>query len=412
MHEHVFIPSIKADIFYCKICQKLSYKGIMCQSLPLNYNPKLPIDPLSLKFIPFSCETNYKSINHKKYLERRNLGIFQINYLVNTFGLKSMVFYKAISLMDQIYLKNEVSIDNIENISSICVLLVYKFNDSCMPFSKEDLTNNDNDVIFHSYNENNKINKNSENIGGLFQYIKSNVNNFIYWEVMCLNYLNYDLAKYSAYDYLILFFRLGLIFCRKNIDLIKKLKICLQILDYLIIETISFVYYSHYILAMSIIKVVFELEKNFDKKIFKKVYGVDLSKTKYVNCSNMIKNILNSKINFNNNLKNYYSFLLFNNIYNNNFIQTFLNVNNIIINNKIAFNSMGEINTEKNNKNKAYKNNKKNKKFINCPNIYEKNILDKITLNQLKAYNNSIIINNSINNNKINEFININNFYF
>jgi len=45
--------------------------------------------------------------------------------------------------------------------------------------------------------------------------------------------------------------------------------------------------------CMSIIKIVLENDNFFDKKIFKYIYGVDLSKKKYINCSNLIKNILN-----------------------------------------------------------------------------------------------------------------------
>ena len=54
MHNHIFIPSSKKDICYCKICQQLSYKGIPSQSLPLKNNSKFSIDPLNFKFKPFS----------------------------------------------------------------------------------------------------------------------------------------------------------------------------------------------------------------------------------------------------------------------------------------------------------------------------------------------------------------------
>ena len=46
MHNHIFIPSSKKDVCYCKICQKLSYKGIVSQSLLLKYNSKFNINPL------------------------------------------------------------------------------------------------------------------------------------------------------------------------------------------------------------------------------------------------------------------------------------------------------------------------------------------------------------------------------
>jgi hypothetical protein len=257
---------------------------------PINFN----LDPLKLKFMPFSTESNNKMECHKKYFEYRRIGISTIYHLINAFGIKSMIFYKAICLMDHIYLKNDVSIDDIETIASICILLAVKFNECYRPYINEDnLTKNENYVYFLSHVENNgKINKNVTNYKGLFHYMKKNVNNFTFWEILCLKYLNYDLRKYSAYDYLILFFQPGIFFCKETIDIMSKLKICLKILNS-IINNAKSSYYSQYILAMSIIKVAFETEIFFDVKIFKEVYGVDLSKKKYKECSDYIKIILN-----------------------------------------------------------------------------------------------------------------------
>ena len=293
MHNHKLAHSSKKDICYCTTCQNLSYKGTFCQSLlikPMNFN----LDPLKLKFLPFSTENNNKNECHPKYLEYRIIAISKIYHLINTFSIKSMIFYNAICLMDDIYLKNDVSIEDIEIIASICVLLAVKFNECYIPYIKEDiLTKNEHYVYFLSHVENNgKINKNVTNIEGLFHYIKKNVNNFKYWEILCLKYLNYDLRRYSAYDYLILFFQLGIFFCKEKIDIIDKLKICLKILNSIIKNSKSS-YYSQYILAMSIIKVAFETEIFFDIKIFKEVYGVDLYKQKYQECSHYIKIILN-----------------------------------------------------------------------------------------------------------------------
>ena len=103
------------------------------------------------------------------------------------------------------------------------------------------------------------------------------MDDYIFWEVLCLKYLDYDLGKYSAYDYLILFFGLGIFFCKETIDIISKLNICLMILDYIIYQPNS-CNFTQYIIAMSIIKVAFEAESFFDQKIFKNIYGVDLSK--------------------------------------------------------------------------------------------------------------------------------------
>ena len=126
METHIFIPSSKRDILYCKKCQKLSYKGVISQSLQINFDIKLNMDPLTLKFVPFSKVTNYNLDNHVKYIQNKNIGISNIIYLINRFGLNSMILYKAISLMDQIYLENEISIDNIKTISTICIFLVLR----------------------------------------------------------------------------------------------------------------------------------------------------------------------------------------------------------------------------------------------------------------------------------------------
>ena len=71
--------------------------------------------------------------NHQKYLEHKKIGISKIKYLTNTFGLKSMVFFKAVNFMNQIYLENDISTDDIESIASLCVLLVTEFNECCLP---------------------------------------------------------------------------------------------------------------------------------------------------------------------------------------------------------------------------------------------------------------------------------------
>ena len=370
MHNHIFIPSSKKDISYCKICHLISYKGIISQSLPINFHPRINMDPLTLKFVSFSSVVNKKSFYHLKYLSNKRRGINKIISLINTFGLRSMVFYKSINLLDQIFLNNEISIDNIETIALVCVLLVVEFNECCIPYKKVDFFDkNENDIIFHSFNNdidyNNKI-----NLGGLFLYIKNNVNNFNYWQILCLKYLNYDLGKYSAYDYLLLFFRLGILFCKETVDIINKLKICLKILD-LTINDIKSCFFSQYTLAMSIINVTFGQEKYFDKNIFKIIYGVDLSKKKYFNCSNMIKNVILYYHNNSNNFQNINEICRYNLI-------NFLYKKNLVSN--------YDKNSYDNNKNSQYKN-----QNITC--IYENNLLPTLNYNRI-IINNNISINN------------------
>jgi hypothetical protein len=280
-----------------------------------------------------------------------------------------MAFYKSISLLDQIFLNNEISIDNIETIALVCVLLVVEFNECCIPYKKVDFFDkNEKDIIFHTFN--NDIDYNNKlNLRGLFLYIKNNVNNFNYWQILCLKYLNYDLGKYSAYDYLLLFFRLGILFCKETVDIISKLKICLKILDSIINDNKS-CFFSQYTLAMSIINVTFGQEKYFDKNIFKIIYGVDLSRKKYINCSNMIKNVI-----------------LY---YNNNNSNNFQNINEICRYNLINF--LYKKNLVSNYDKNSYDNNKNEEcKNITC--IYGNNLLPTLNHNRI-IINNNISINN------------------
>ena len=178
METHIFIPSKKKDIFYCKLCQKLSYKEIISQS-NFKYDIKLNMDPLTLKFVSFSSVANYNLANHIKYLEHKRIGISFINSLINLYGLKSMILYKAISLMDQIYLENEVSIDNIETISIIWIFLALQFNECCLPYNNENnFTKEENDIFFHSFLGNNKLKRNKSNINGFFHYVKNKSKKF------------------------------------------------------------------------------------------------------------------------------------------------------------------------------------------------------------------------------------------
>ena len=383
MCNHIFIPSSKKDISYCKICQLISYKGIISQSLPIKCYPRINMDPLTLKFVSFSSVANKKSGYHLKYLANKRRGVNKIISLINSFGLRSMVFYKSISLLDQIFLNKEISIDNIEIIALVCVLLVVEFNECCIPYKKVDFFDkNENDIIFHTFNNDIDCN-NKLNLGGFFLYIKNNVNNLNYWQILCLKYLNYDLGKYSAYDYLLLFFRLGILFCKETVDMISKLKICLKILD-CIINNSKYCFFSQYTLAMSIINVTFGQEKYFDKNIFKIIYGVDLSKKKYINCSNMIKNVILYYNNNSNNFQNINEICRYN-------LVNFLYIKNLISN--------YEKNSYDNKKKSEFKN-----KNITC--IYGNNLFPTLNYNR-------IIINNNININNYNFiFPNSNNNYF
>lgn len=433
MHSHEFIQSTKKDVFFCKTCSKISYKGIISQALSIKYLNIFNNDPLKLKFRPILTTVNYKSANNLKYLEIKNQIITKIKYLCNNFGLKSMIFYKSINFINQIFLQNEISLSNIDSISSVCVLLVTEFNECCMPSKFEEyFTKNENDILFNSflrknniqvneviYNKvNEKIIKHKSNLKGLINYIKNNIKDFKYWEILCINYLNYDLGRYSTYDYLILFFRLGIFFCKEEINILDKLNFCFKILEILINDKRS-CNFSQYIFAMSIIKITLENDNFFDKKIFKYIYGVDLSKAKYEKCSNLIKDILTTYINndYAKNTLNILNYLLICNqlnnnqqIYNNKYNQN----TNIYEKPNIYKNmSMNKINKKEANKNNN-KNNKEEEK-IEQTNINDKidffnnNNLKKIDKSNSLISNNNYIIfyNNITNNNTYNNNLNL-----
>ena len=428
MNSHILIQSKKEDIFYCEKCGRLSYKGKICQNLPFKCINTFNIDPLKIKYHPITAIADYNIPSHIKYLECKNKGISKIKSLTNNFGLKSMILYKAINFMNQIYLENNnVPLDYIDIIASLCVLLVTDYNECCIPTIIEEYLTKDEKDILYGYNCDNNINNNlnnglipfkeregkikhQSNLEGLFRYIKKNVNNFRYWEIMCLKYLNYDLGKYTAYDYLILFFQLGLFFCEENIDIIDKLKYCVQILDYIILNKSS-CDFSQYTFAMSIIKIVLEKDNFFDKNVFKYIYGVDLSKKKYIHCSNLIKNILNFAVKID-------SIKSLNYMINFNKINNFSNSNQICFNNYI--NKSGQniyINNNNfhfNKKLKNHKTDKKDKKDKNKEKIETNFFIYNNTNNNrnFNGYNKDLINNNNIiinNNSIINNNININN---
>jgi hypothetical protein len=123
------------------------------------------------------------------------------------------------------------------------------------------------------------------------------IDNLMYWEIFCLKKLDYNLGKYSAFDYINLFFGLGIVFSKKNIDIINIYDSCVNLLE-ILINQYKICKYNQYIIAMSIIYIKFNNNIYFDKRIFKYIYGVDFSKQKYKSCINEIINIVNDLYNF------------------------------------------------------------------------------------------------------------------
>jgi hypothetical protein len=120
----------------------------------------------------------------------------------------------------------------------------------------------------------------------------------MYWQTYCLEKLDYNLGKYSAYDYLNLFFDLGIVFTKEKINILNIFESCFNILE-LIITKSNICRFNQYVIAMSLIYIQFINTNYFDRNTFKYIYGVDFSKKKYKLCINelniLIKNTFNKQ---------------------------------------------------------------------------------------------------------------------
>lgn len=321
--SHHFLPSIKKGVSYCTVCGCLSYKNILSKNIfSHSNNPnKFNIDPLIVKYNPISLNLDISLKSHETYLKFRQKGISKIYFLSNKFELGEYIISKSIGLMDQIYLKYEdISIENIERISSICVLLSVEFNDCCSK-SNNIKINRTNQKNNNDSNENNSyiyVNK----FQYLNHYLIKEIKNLMYWQIFCLKKINYNLNKYSAFDYINLFFSLGIVFTNDYIDIHSMYLSCVNILK-IIQNNFIICKYNQYIIAMSIIYIKFNNSNFFDKNIFKFIYGVNFDKMKYRICINDINNVLNNLFNF-----NYSESILLNNytINNNNISPYFYNL--------------------------------------------------------------------------------------
>ena len=276
-HEHRYQQSIKEGIQYCKLCGALAFNSEPGQVIPsLNALADMNIDPLRLKFHPATTVVDYRNQDNINYLRKRNLGLQRIKKLMDEYHLKRLVYYKAISFMNRIYLSCSPPLEEVENIGAMCLLLAMEFNQCC---NKKDTSDNPS-----------QLEKTSE-LKGFYQEVKKSMKNFKEIELICLKCLNYDLGRYSAYDYLTLFFRLGFIFGGPELNMEKEFEKCINLLD-LITKSSKSCDFSQYILAMSIIKTNFRANKSFDENTFKYIYGVDLSKQKYMACINVLDYVI------------------------------------------------------------------------------------------------------------------------
>ena len=274
MCNHDFKKTQKKEISYCTKCGNLSYKNIPSLSIQFNSKYLFEFDPFLLKFKYSKKIIDFSNNSINKYLNFRNIGINQIKILSNLFSFSKISYYKAIHYLDQIYINNpSVSIDLIEKISSVCLLLSVQFNECCSQNSNIDIKT-------------------------FIQFLLSKITNLNEIEILCLKNLDYNLEIYSSYDYLNLFFSHELIFPNENkiieqnedSNIINLYLKCVNILD-IIIEDYNCLGYTQYIIAVSIIGMVLTQSKLFSIETFKYVYGINLLKEKYRKCQNVLKSI-------------------------------------------------------------------------------------------------------------------------
>ena len=272
MQMHNNIKTKKEKISYCSICSILSYDNIPLLSIPSMTTKNLSLNPFELTFKPYIFKINNQNSYQIKYLQYRKNAINFLKIQSNFFSFPKIIFYKALYNLDFIYLNNNLPVEMIEKNSLICLYLTLKFNERCINNNLFDFNNFKSNIL--------KI-----------EFFKQS-------EILCLKCLDYDLGKYSTFDYINLFFSLGIIYSKqikRNIDITKLYYTCLNYLD-CIIEDNNSLNFSSYILALSIIKFVLEKNNYFNSEIFHKIYGINFNKEKYILCEKFLNLILYNNI--------------------------------------------------------------------------------------------------------------------
>ena len=291
MCNHIFNKSSKTDVSYCTNCGILSYKGRPSLSIVSLVKNTFQFDPLLLKFKSSQFSIDYSNTYSMIYLSNRINGINFIKNQTKYFSFPKNIIYKAINYLDLIYLNNNVPIIFLQKICLICLLFSIEFNTCCTKYS-------------------------NINLSEFKMYIKKYIHNLNEMELFCLRCLDYNLEMNTAFDYIDLFFSLGFIFLPKkeNFDISFLYINCINFLEIIIEDNNNF-HFSNYIIALSIIKIITNYYNLFDNEIFKKIYGINFNKEKFINCEELLNLILcnfyfTSKILLNVN-KNFVDYLIF-----------------------------------------------------------------------------------------------------
>ena len=272
MCNHNFKNGIKNDVSYCIICGILSYKGIPSLSVPSLAKTTISIDPLLLKYKPYKFTIDHSNNYIIYYMNIRRKSINYIKIQGNFFSIPNNIIHKAINYLDYIYLmNNNVSFDLISKICIVCLLFAIQFNVCCSKSSSIDFK-------------------------GFRSYIQ-NIQNLKEIEIYCLKCLDYNLGMYTSLDYINLFFSLGVIFPYKKIPTKNYVDIsflyfnCISALEIIIEDNYS-LEFSSYTTALSLIKLTLENFDYLDSEDFKKIYGINFNKDKYIQCEKSLKYIL------------------------------------------------------------------------------------------------------------------------
>ena len=285
-------------------------------------NLSMPIIPLSLSkhscnFPSYPLSSISNAIPFQQplpisydYLSSRKLAMMYIKDIIKVFNFPQQILYKAITYMDTYFQHKQSSNINIYHISAVCVLMALKYNDCCV----------------------------HNNINQLFALIKT-IPNVLDIEFDILNALDYDLGMMSVYDYICILFKEGVLFTndnnRNNEDdykyEVEDLLQCVMDLLLLLVDDERFVDFNPFIMAITIIRIVCEMNSAlFDKEMFQYTCNVNFKQVNYVQCLFVIKMILpyimkdNAQSKYNNNKFNYNNIIIndqrndYNNTINNN----------------------------------------------------------------------------------------------
>jgi hypothetical protein len=298
--SHEFKDSIRSEVKYCTNCGCLSYKNIPSKSISLSDFNILRMDPLIQKYRPLSLKINPSSIYHFNYIAHRKIGLLKIYEVSKRFELVNVIKFKAIGLMDKLYLNddNQIMVQYIEKIALTCILLSFQFNNyffeqNSYNISKTDFKKDKNNSVM------NKIYNHKNRIFECYQYIKYEIKDLMYWQMFCLKNLDFNLGEYTAFDYINLFFQLGIVFTKEKFEIYNYYNKCLNLLD-IIINNEKICNYNQFVVALSIIYININNEKSFDQSIFKYIYKIDFSRKKYKFCVKEIFEIITEFYQLNN----------------------------------------------------------------------------------------------------------------